>query len=526
MRWNLQSLVTVLLLFLALLLANFLSVHHFGRADLTESHAYTLSSATRQILGKVDDAITIKAYFSEKFPPALLPLRRDVSDLLAEIKAAGRGLVTVEYVDPGEDKELIAELEKSGVRTDPIQILEKDQVQAVQVWKSLVLYHADKKEVIPSLMSVADLEYNIAVAIKKLSLEKPLTVAFLGFKDGPSTYNELAPIEPEVKKLYDVDTAVVTGGKPISEDIKTLIAVRPKGLSPRSAYEIDQFLMRGGKAVFLVDGIDVNLRSNPPRPEPITSGLEEMLEAYGIKVEKNLVFDRACETVRVQVRQGIQMMTPYPPLVAAIHQNFDKTSPVVSHISKIPLPWVSSITVTDKAKPYQVIPLVKSTGEAWIPPEPIELAPDRLAAPKSQSDLGQRLLAVAVAGTIKSAWAGKEPPPPEGAPDVKNPEPARKDEGETRFIVVGDSDFVMGNFMSPGGVQFLLNALDWMTLDDSLIGIRTKSEKGRPLPLLSTAQKAWFRAFTIGLAPVLVTLLGIGRYLLRRRRQDVAGVMA
>lgn len=518
MRVNAQMLVTVLLLLVALVLGNYVSTRHFRRVDLTANGAYTLSDATRKILASVDDAITIKAYFSEKFPTALLPLRRDVLDLLAEIKAAGHGLVTVEFVDPKDDSELVGQLEKLGVRPDPIQILEKDQVQAVQVYKSIVLYHADKKEVVPSLMTISDLEYNIAVAIKKLSMKELPTVAFLGYKDGPSALTDLAQTAAELKKLYDVDTAVVTGGKAIPDTVRTLIVVRPKNLTPREAYEVDQFLMRGGKAMFLVDGMTVDLRQNPPTPEAVTTGMEEMLEAYGVKVEKNLVFDRSCERVQVQVRPGMRMMAVYPPLVSAIYQDFDRTCPIVARISQIVFPWVSSLSLTDKAREgKQLFELIKSTDQAWTP-QPPPLAPDAIKPPDPK-DLKQCLLAVALAGKLQSGWAGKPEPPEESAPAGKpEAKKEKKDEGETRIVVVGDSDFVMPDFNSPGGTQFLLNAVDWLTLDDSLIQIRTKSDKAKPFPKFDDRGRNWFRAVNIALAPILITILGLVRFLLRQRR--------
>ena len=522
MRARLQDLLTLFLLTCALGLGNFISTRHFTRWDLTETKRYTLSDATRDILDEVDDAITIKAYFTEEFPAALKPMRRDVEALLAEIKAEGRGLVTVEYLDPKveNDAELNAELEKLGIGSDPVQIIEQDQVQALEIHKSIVLYHADRKEVVPSLQGVTDLEYNIAVALKKLTLWEPPTVSFLGFKEGPSTFTDLAQLEPEVKKLYDVGTAVVTGGKPIESDNTTLMVVRPKGLSEAEAYQIDQFLLGGGKAIFAMDGMSVDMSQQPPKPEPVKTGLEKMLAAYGVKVEPSLVFDPSCETVAIQVRPGVQRPARYPPLVTAIYQNFNPESPIVSRISRIPFPWVSPITLTEAAREgKEVVDLISSTDQAWLPTPPIELAPDRIPPPHP-TQIGQRRLAVALTGTFQSAWATGPPPLPE--PDAKNPQPPHRTEGDTRIVLVGDSDFLMANFQSPGGLRFFMNAVDWLTLDDSLIRIRTKSAQARPLPKMDESEKRRFRWTVYLLAPVVVTGFGLARFWVRRRRQATA----
>lgn len=517
---RLNALLTLALLAIALGLGNYISTRRFVRHDLTEKGLYTLSDATRTLLSQVDDAITIKAYFSENFPPALLPLRRDVLDLLSEIKAEGRGLVTVELLDPEKDgdPELVKELEKLGIGPDPVQILEKDQVQAVNVYKSIVIYHADKKEAVASLTGVQDLEYNLAVAIKKLSLEELPTVAFLGFKDAPSTFDVLAPLVPEVKKLYDLGTAVVTGGKVVDADVETLMVVRPRELSEAEAYQVDQFVMRGGKALFCVDGMDVDLRANPPEPKSLTTGLEGLLEAYGVKVEKSLVFDPSCETVSVQVRPGVRIPSLYPPFVSAVFQNLNSESPIVARISRMSFPFVAPVVLTDEARRDKVVTeLVRSTPEAWVPVQPVELAPAKIARP-SPSQVGQRLLAVAISGKFRSAWAGKTPPPAAPDPAAKTPPPEHRNEGESRIVVVGDSDFLSQEFMNPGGTRLFMNSLDWLTLDDSLTRIRTKSDQVRPLPQMTDEQRTRFRVVNIGLAPAVATALGIARFGMRRRR--------
>jgi len=515
MRFSIQAALTVLLTGVMLVLVNFVSTRHFRRLDLTEHQQFTLSQGTLNLLANVDDAITIKAIFTEEFPPALLPLRRDVVDLLSEIKANGHGLVTVEYEDPANDDDRKEELAKMGVRADPIQIYQKDQAEAVNVFKSIIIYHADKKEVIPSIIQAGDLEYNIAVAIRKLTLKELPTVAFLGFKNGPSTFNELKDLAAELKRLYDVDTAPVTGGKPIDAAIKTLVVVKPKDLTSAEAYQIDQFILGGGHAIFLVDGIDVDLRQNPPISSVVHSGIEELLEAYGVKIEPAVALDLSCETVSVQTRPGFRVAMPYPPLVAAIYQFFDRESPLTSRISKISFPWVSPLTLTDASKKgKKVVELVKSTPKAWVP-ETMELAPGKTQKPAPE-EIGQRLFAVSLSGVFESPFADK---PPEGSDSKAE----QRKTGTSRILVVGDSDFIMPQFRSPGGVRFFLNAVDWMTLDDSLIDIRTKSAAAVPLPHLEESQKRWFRILSIGLAPFLCTLFGFARFAYRRRRQALSG---
>ncbi len=518
MRFSFQATLTVVLVGALLVLANFVSTRHFHRLDLTEHQQFTLSEGTLNLLANVDDAITIKAIFSTKFPTELLPLRRDVADLLAEIKANGHGLVTVEYEDPADDEDRKSELAKIGVHADPIQIYKKDQAEAVNVYKSIVIYHADKKEVIPSVMQVGGIEYNIAVAIRKLTMKELPTVAFLGFKNGPSTFTDLKDLATELKKLYDVDTAPVTGGKAIDSSIKTVVVVKPKDLQPAEAYQLDQYILGGGHAIFLVDGIDLDLRQNPPTTSVVHSGLDEMLEAYGVKVEPSVVFDLSCETVSVQVRQGVRVAMPYPPLIAAIYQFFNRESPLTSRISKISFPWASPLTLTAAAKKgKKLVELIKSTPKAWVP-ESMELAPGKTPKP-SADELGQRLLAVSLSGIFESAWADKPPPESESGETASE----QRKTGTSRILVIGDSDFILPQFRSPGGVRFFLNAVDWMTLDDSLIDIRTKGAEAVPLPHLEEEQKRWFRILVIGLAPLLCTLFGFVRFAYRRRRQTRQG---
>ena len=110
-----------------LILINFLAYRFFLRLDFTEGQQYTLSRATKNILGNLDDPITVTAYFSEDLPPSIGQTRTDFKDMLVEYASRSKGKVLYEFVNPNKDQASENEATKAGVTAVMINVREKDQ---------------------------------------------------------------------------------------------------------------------------------------------------------------------------------------------------------------------------------------------------------------------------------------------------------------------------------------------------------------------------------------------------------------
>ena len=149
---NYLALAIIVLGIIAVL--NFFFLRHFYRIDLTQDKRYTLTPATKEVLGNLDDLVTIKLYFSGKLPPYLVTLRRDVVDILDEFQAYAGNNISIEFIDPTDNPALQQELRFMGIPQIQLNIIEKDQAQLTNVYLGLALFYADKKEVIPFISSI------------------------------------------------------------------------------------------------------------------------------------------------------------------------------------------------------------------------------------------------------------------------------------------------------------------------------------------------------------------------------------
>ena len=139
----------VLLAACVLILINILADRFFLRLDFTADKRYTLSDATRNILGALKQNITVTAYFSDELPPDFTQLKRDFKEELIEYSNRSNGKVIFDFVNPNKDEQSEQQAMQAGVNPILINVREKDQVKQQKAYLGAVLKCGDKKEVIP-----------------------------------------------------------------------------------------------------------------------------------------------------------------------------------------------------------------------------------------------------------------------------------------------------------------------------------------------------------------------------------------
>ena len=141
----------------------------FTRFDMTAGKEYSISPATKKILKKLDDIITIKVFFSENLPPHVSKTVTDVKDILSEYSAyAGKNL-RISWEDPAKSEEAKNLARSLGIPEVQLQTFEKDKVQAIKAYLGIGILYADKKEAIPVVQNLQNLEYDLTMAIMKVS---------------------------------------------------------------------------------------------------------------------------------------------------------------------------------------------------------------------------------------------------------------------------------------------------------------------------------------------------------------------
>ena len=542
-KYSTGSMVVVLIILGILVVVNFMSRRHFVRLDLTEGKDFTISDSTKKVLEELDDIVNINAYFSKDLPSYLIGLQRRMTDIFDEYEAFARGNLAVEFIDPAGDPALEQKVRFLGIHRVPFNIIQKDKAEVVNVYLGIAVMYEDRSEVIPVVQNMATLEYDLTSAILKVK-RQPSDAKTIGFLTGHDEYGaeeDYQNARSSLERQYSLVDVDLSDGKEFPENVNTLVVGGPKeSLSEREKYEIDQFLMRGGRIIFLIDPIRIDRRGL--MAEEIDPGLSEMLEHYGVRVGKALVLDRANNSNASFSSGFVQYSLPYPFWPRITKNQFAEDSPMVNQLEGMILPWAGAVELIsakvgtgtegdpqDENK-LRGTELCRSSQYSWTKGKPYNLSPQQRFVPTGE--LKSYPLAAAVSGRFKSFYAGKPVPEPEksggDSPQVElseesSPEETIAESLETQIIVVGNARFITDMFMgrSKSNLLFFQNAVDWLTMGEDLINIRSRFVTDRPLKDVSESSKLFIRIISICGAPFLVIAFGLTRFLFKRRAKKV-----
>jgi ABC-type uncharacterized transport system involved in gliding motility auxiliary subunit len=452
-----------------------------GRLDLTPGNAYTLSRATRNLARGLDDIVTLKLFASKELPAEFGLVRRDVGDLLRDLRAAGDGKLRVIQRDPGADSAAAEEARTLGIQPVQFNVVGQAELSVREGYFGLAIQHAGRQEVIPFVERSDDLEYRIASAIRNLSRDSKPKLALITDQQAGG----FQAIRAELSRSYEVESPVLADSTPLGRDLAAVVIIALRdSLSPEERSKLDGYLRGGGKLMVMESGMQVSNQGPFAMARPLA--FNPVLEPYGVQINGDMVYDlRANQMIGVPTG-FLRVLRPYPYFLRA---QSTRASPVNAELAELGLAWTSSLD-TAKAKPGTVTPLFVTSEAAGLASGMAMIDP---AQQPPQTELGTRLLAVQV---IASDSAG-------GA----------------RLVVVGNSLMAsdeMGR-RSPENLVFVLNAVDWLAQDDALIAIRAKDRRPPPLVFESSALKQGIKYLNVAVLPLLIAGFGFV-HLARRRR--------
>ena len=529
--YSTNTLALAIVLFFILVIINGLSKKAFKRLDLTESKRYTISKSTKKLLGQLDDIVRVEAYFSEA-PDQVKLIKDEVKDMLDEYDAFASGNLQIEFINPTEDDDLKQKLRMKGIPEIQVQVREKDKIEVRNAYMGLAIVYGDKQEVIPVIQKTTTLEYDLTSAILKTTRKEAKTVGFLEGHDEVDIYGQgFENLRRELGKQYTLRKIDVSQGSPIEGDVSTLIVAGPQSpLQANEKYEIDQFLMNGGKIVFLVDA--VKMAPGSIQASPLSTGLTDLLSHYGIQLGNNLVQDISHDNLTYSQGGFMTITRPYPFFIKVLKsyqystgstsEGFPADSVATSGLDSLVLPWSTSLSVVAKEGISTTI-MAKTSNQAWTAQAPYNLDPTRMFTPPS-SVKNSYPVAVLLAGEFTSFYAGKEIPSAsngdgDGEEDTENKNKDRKTVEKsppTQIVVVGTSQFLRQPRVD--GLTFFQNSIDYITLGSSLIGIRSKQISDRSFKTdPSTFARLTIKVLCIGAIPLLVALFGLFRFFSRMR---------
>ncbi len=487
------------------LVVNLLGGHIRGRLDLTRGGLYTLAGGTEEILSSLGDIVHIKLFASAELPPEVQLTLRDVSDLLADFRRASGGNVRVEELDPDRDEAAADDASSFGVVPIEFNVLREDEFQVRRGYFGLAVTYADEQEVIPIIDRTTDLEFRLASAISSMTREEKPGLAFMG-GFGARTPFQFAALREGLADRYEIRTVNLEGDSvpEIAPDsVRVLVVAAPnQELDTAAVGRIRRFTEDGGSAFLLLERHEISQQG--PFAQPLTTGLEGLLEERGVRLLGDMVFDlSSSERISLGQRGFFSLVRAYPlwpiALRAADH-------PTTRDLSNVTFGWASPVEITDSTV---AMPLWETSEAAGTEPAGSSIDPDALILPESPEELGVQYLAAVV-----------DP----GQAPAEDEVGARAG----RLVVVGDVSFLEDQFVraNPQNLVFAANAVDWLAQDESLIRIRSKNRTPPALVFTSDFRKNLLKWGSLVGIPVVFAVVGSVRVLgrpgrARRRWQEV-----
>ncbi|MBM4063187.1 MAG: hypothetical protein FJ265_19130, partial [Planctomycetes bacterium] len=272
----------------------YLGSRHRVRVDVTSDGLYSLTQSTRDLLGKLDKQLLIEAYFSpeEKMPVNLRETRTVLDNFLDELVQLGRGKVVLQRFDPNADKNVADKCQRIGVQHADLRGGTATSISFDRHWQGLRFVYANgKQKVVPQIgpQTSFQAEAVLTPAIKEVLTEQKPKFGYMEWpaqavgqqQPGGVGWNVLRTLEP-IAKRYEFQNLKDEDGALLAADVTTLFLFRPKDLTDRQKYVLDQFVVRGGTLVVFADAADYAIG-----PQRLFAKMPLVLDAPGS--EKKLV---------------------------------------------------------------------------------------------------------------------------------------------------------------------------------------------------------------------------------------------
>lgn len=513
-----------------IVVVNLLATRVFGRIDLTESRIYTLSPQSRDLVAKLGDYLTVKAFISKDLPPELKVLSRYVRDIIDEYKNSSKGRFRWEAIDPGEDKKLEEEASRCKVQKLQVQVVRNHKFEMGSYYLGLCLEYGSQVESIPHVRRLESLEYDMSSLIKRMTQKKRKVAFTTGHGEG-DTNSGFQSLKQDLEQELDVSTVNPSSAE-IGADVDALVVGGPKQpFDDKGQKEIDKFLMRGKGAVFLVDGMAMTSPGSGggmgmeqmqiKMAQPNDSGMGKLLEAYGFKVNQDFVLDRQAMPGPLDVG-GQRVLVNAPFFVGVVT---DKTSDfsVLDGVRGLVFPFASSVDLVGPlaggkpAKGAKLWRLAASSKQSWQHTGFFVLGPNMNL--EEGKDKKPHALGYAYQGVLKSAFA-----PAQAVPESSTDKTPTESPKPVRLVVMGDSDFGHDEFVQlarflqyyGNGAQLLFNAISWTVEDEAMTPLRAKQIVARPIKLESEAQGTALQWGNVLGLPIAFCLFGVVRWRIRR----------
>lgn len=550
-----RDLLQLLLSIGIVVLLNFIGSFFFARVDLTSDKRHTLSPATREMLGKLEDIVFFKVYLDGEIPAGFDRLKNATREMLDEMRIHANGNIEYQFINPSEsaDKkkrdEIALQLMQRGLEPTYIEMQTESGMKQQMIFPcALASYRSREFPVqlfreqigVPGEYqlnnSIQALEYEISTIIRKLCMDMKSKVAFIE-GHGELDSAEVADIVRSLGDYYSVSRLKLEGKVDNIEEInrqKAIIIAKPDSIfSEKDKFIIDQYIMQGGKMLLLMDGVFASMDSLRAAPETfavkIPNNLETMLFRYGVRINANLVMDLRSGVIPVPVNNRYRLMPWfYFPLLSQ-----GSNHPIVNNINLVKTEFASTID-TVKTPGIKKTFLLSTSKHAHVQPAPARIDLRTVFEKPEESIFNKPYLPVAVLleGEFDSYYKNRVLKGLDSISQIK----FRKKSPPTKIIVVADGDIIKNSVQRStqrayplgydiysrqtyGNKNFILNAVNYLCDDSGLLEVRSRELKLRMMNKKKiNEEKTKWQTINTALPLVAIITFGIIQAFIRKRK--------
>lgn len=576
---KLNEITSLIITLIIIVLINIIGSFVYTRFDLTSEKRYTLSDTSKEILKDLDDYVYFRVYLEGDFPAGFKKLRKETKEMLDEFRAYSK-FIDYEFInpsesdDPTERQETYKILWQNGLNYYTETVQTNTGMQQIMIWPGIIMSYRENELAIDLLSgqsgqsqetvlnnSAQDLEYKLISAIKEIATVNRRTIAFseghgeladLEIYDIANTlahkYNiKRATLNGQLNALlkrdFDRDSSIV-----IKPAFDALIIAKPtQPFSEKDKFIIDQYIMYGGKVMWLLDPVNASMDSLQSAESTMglaqSLNLDDMLFNYGLRLNKNLLLAYPCAQIGLVTGQGNNLQSVllpwyYFPLLSQASEH-----PIVRNLEAVKSEFVSSLEPTTSAPEIQKIPLLKTSDYTKTASAPVFITLEILNERPNANMFPQKGMTTAylLHGSFTSLYEYRLPEAITESAEMG----FKANSVNTSMIVISDGDIIRNQLAqldyakknnkrvgSPlplgydqytnityGNKQFIENATSYLLEGEGLINIRSRELKIRLLDMNKVNSKpVMWQIINVVVPSALVIILGIVLAVLRKKK--------
>ena len=551
---SLQNNIQLLIIIVALIFVNLIGSGYFWRFDLTKEKRYSLSDVTINTLDSLDYPMYVTVYLEGEFPPNIRAFQDAIRTTLIEMKQYSHGNIEFEFVDPSNNQELLQVFSQRSVAPIPVKVqVSPTETRQQAMWPIAVMRYREREVFIDLLKGASvmttrgpnvdfvkaesDLEYKLTSRIKTLIRRQGGLIALLQ-GHGELTERDIPEWVVEIQNTYQFYRYDITQipEYEISPSVDVLIILQPKtAFSERDKYEIDQYIIRGGSVLWILNNqvVDMDMyRKQATLSELRELNLDDLFMKYGVKVNYDFVQDQESESTEV-FQPGpnggtfLNKKWVFSPLIF----NFPN-HPINRNVDAVLNRYPNSIDTFQRPGIEMSVFMQTSNlsrtiqGRQFIDVNQyIETPP-----PVSLFNQGPKITGVLLEGVFESLFINRQAPTDSLAPNAPAAPFGERNNpvAPGKMVVISDDEFAQGKlfrdergYLPYDNKTLLMNVIDYLAGDETLTNLRSKEVVVRRISRDKGRDYAgMMRMVNIGLPILLIVIYGVIRFYLRRRRNE------